>query len=117
MDIFCFTAWFWGDPHIHTLDGLEYTFNGLGEFTMVGTQDASFTLQGRTLYAQDANGTDIASGTVWGAFAVRGNASDIVQVQMNTDRTGECAHLIFFVVFSLCFFLGFFLNFFNSLSF
>ena len=25
-------AWLWGDPHIVTLDGLFYTFNGIGEY-------------------------------------------------------------------------------------
>ena len=26
------TAWFWGDPHITTLDGDVFTFNGWGEY-------------------------------------------------------------------------------------
>ena len=30
-----------------TLDGLRYTFNGQGEFTLLQTIDSSFTLQGR----------------------------------------------------------------------
>ena len=28
-------AWAWGDPHITTLDGHSYTFNGYGEFVML----------------------------------------------------------------------------------
>ena len=40
-------AWTWGDPHINTLDGRMYTFNGLGEYTLVQIED-QFELQGRT---------------------------------------------------------------------
>ncbi|WAR04539.1 MLP-like protein, partial [Mya arenaria] len=28
----------WGDPHIKTIDGAEYTFNGLGDFTLLKTE-------------------------------------------------------------------------------
>ena len=28
----------WGDPHVRTLDGAEYTFNGLGEFVLARTK-------------------------------------------------------------------------------
>ena len=43
----CLSAWFWGDPHISTLDGRMYTFNGRGEYTLVQLGD-QFELQGRT---------------------------------------------------------------------
>ena len=39
------TAWQGGDPHITTLDGLKYTFNGLGEYTMINADNGSFVLQ------------------------------------------------------------------------
>ncbi|KAB0373746.1 hypothetical protein FD755_014002, partial [Muntiacus reevesi] len=44
------SAWMVGDPHITTLDGVNYTFNGLGDFLLVRTQDgnSSFLLQGLT---------------------------------------------------------------------
>jgi len=29
------TAPSWGDPHLETLDGKDYTFNGRGEFTLL----------------------------------------------------------------------------------
>ncbi|NXY92831.1 MUC4 protein, partial [Alcedo cyanopectus] len=82
-----------GDPHITTLDGLTYTFNGLGDFVLLQASDArtSFSLQGRT--AQ--------TGTAWAtnfmAFAAQyisatnttvewtlGNQSDI-QVLLNNE--------------------------------
>ena len=63
-------ACIFGDPHIITLDGLKYTFNGKGEFTMVKTDDESFTLQGRmdTILDVDRNPT---LGTVFTALAAR----------------------------------------------
>ena len=30
-----------GDPHLTTLDGLSYTFNGHGEFTLIRSTDGS----------------------------------------------------------------------------
>ena len=35
-----------GEPHLKTLDGYEYTFNGWGEFVMMDSTE--FELQGRT---------------------------------------------------------------------
>ena len=33
--ILSFPAWFFGDPHIVTLDGFFYTFNGIGEYVFI----------------------------------------------------------------------------------
>ncbi|KAF2976181.1 hypothetical protein EK904_010212, partial [Melospiza melodia maxima] len=56
-----------GDPHITTLDGLTYTFNGLGDFVLLLASDAqtSFVLHGRT--AQ----TGMAQATNFVAFAAQ----------------------------------------------
>ncbi|XP_068020042.1 mucin-4 [Melanerpes formicivorus] len=56
-----------GDPHIVTLDGLTYTFNGLGDFVLLLASDAqsSFVLHGRT--AQ----TGMAQATNFVAFAAQ----------------------------------------------
>ncbi|XP_019858254.1 PREDICTED: mucin-like protein [Amphimedon queenslandica] len=40
-------TWFWGDPHINTLDGATYTFNGLGEYVLLRTINADFEIQAR----------------------------------------------------------------------
>jgi fibulin 1/2 len=66
----------WGDPHIGTLDGASYTFNGIGEYLMMRTTDqTNMIVQARM--EQVAGG---AGATVFTAFAVKSNQSDIVQV-------------------------------------
>ena len=44
-----------GDPHLATLDGLRYTFNGKGEFFILEIPDV-FTLQGRAEPLVDSQG-------------------------------------------------------------
>ncbi len=85
--MFCL-GWFWGDPHITTLDGLQYTFNGLGEYWLLKTNrnDVNFTLQGRTGPAQ-AEGSDNRA-TVFLAFAAAVTGSDRLQIEMTEDRRG-----------------------------
>ncbi|KAK2167442.1 hypothetical protein NP493_1275g00055 [Ridgeia piscesae] len=80
-----FLAWFFGDPHIHTLDNFEYTFNGLGEYTLIETTGGNFTLQGRTAKATNDNGTE-TNATVFSAFATKDVDSDRVYVAMNEKR-------------------------------
>ena len=66
-----------GDPHIVTLDGHKYTFNGKGEFVLIETPDNSFTLQGRMTQLEDE-----ALGTVFTALVAH-------QVEGATRRTVE----------------------------
>ena len=82
----------WGDPHIETLDGYEYTFNGIGEYTMIRVFDDSFTLQARTKQISNAQGV-LVQASKWSAFAARvrnpdTNAYSTVQIEMNSDETG-----------------------------
>ena len=81
-------GWSYGDPHFRTLDGLEYTFNGLGEYTLVETTHGNFTLQGRTAKVRDDKGQE-TDATVFSAFAARDRDSDTVHVEMTTSRKGE----------------------------
>ncbi|KAM7133176.1 mucin-4 [Molossus nigricans] len=69
-------AWMFGDPHITTLDGANYTFNGLGDFLLVKARDgnSSFLLHGRT--AQ----TDSAQATNFIAFAAQYNSSSLAPI-------------------------------------
>ena len=74
-----------GDPHLVTLDGYKYTFNGKGEFILVETIGEEFILQGRMVEqprSNDSNQT-ISGGTVFGAFVAKENNSDTVQFELN----------------------------------
>ena len=75
--LYFYSACIYGDPHIVTLDGHKYTFNGKGEFTLIETEDATFTMQGRMEPATTADGTD-APGTVFTAIVA-------IQHQTNTN--------------------------------
>ena len=82
---FLLSACVYGDPHIVTLDGHKYTFNGKGEYTLIATQDNSFTLQGRMADAPSSNGSTTSRGTVFSAIAAKQTNSDTVQFQL-TDN-------------------------------
>ena len=75
-----------GDPHIVTLDGLQYTFNGKGEFTLIGTPDDSFTLQGRMIPAADTNGSGVLA-TVFSAIVGKQGDSDSIQFELTENGT------------------------------
>ncbi|XP_063960930.1 uncharacterized protein LOC129267613 [Lytechinus pictus] len=79
-------SWFWGDPHIRTLDGRGYTFNGLGEYFMLEyTNNDSFVLQARTGKAFN-NSEPVDTGTVFTAFAAT-QAISVVEFSLNDNRT------------------------------
>ena len=71
----------YGDPHVVTLDGHKYTFNGKGEYTMIATDDDSFTLQGRMVEAINREGEKSAA-TVYSALVGRITDSDTVQIEL-----------------------------------
>ena len=49
------TAVAYGDPHLITFDGKDYTFNGKGEFTLLNSKRFNFKLQAR--FEQPPNAT------------------------------------------------------------
>ncbi|XP_077044149.1 sushi domain-containing protein 2 isoform X2 [Agelaius phoeniceus] len=73
-----------GDPHFFTFDGLNFTFNGLGEYTLVESNLTSLRVQGRTQQAHFSNGTG-ARGTGLCAVAMQENNSDVIEVRYSED--------------------------------
>nr|XP_030141957.3 sushi domain-containing protein 2 isoform X3 [Taeniopygia guttata] len=73
-----------GDPHFLTFDGLNFTFNGLGEYTLVESDLTSLRVQGRTQQAHFSNGTG-ARGTGLSAVAMQENNSDVIEVRYSED--------------------------------
>ena len=81
-------ACIYGDPHVITLDGLKYTFNGKGEFTLIETEDNLFTLQGRMVEVEPAPGQTFDTGspaTVFSAIVGKQIDSDTVQFTLSSD--------------------------------
>eukprot|EP00058_Branchiostoma_floridae_P022683 XP_002608173.1 hypothetical protein BRAFLDRAFT_90412 [Branchiostoma floridae] len=68
-----------GDPHFTTIDNKDYTFNGLGEYTLVNALDGEFLVQGRTRKAIGSNGLE-TNATVLSAVAAKTSNSSSVQV-------------------------------------
>ena len=66
-----------GDPHFTTIDGLEYTFNGVGEFTMASSPINNFTFQARMERYRDT------SASVYTAFVIQTHNSSNIQLQRN----------------------------------
>jgi len=76
---FCPIATTFTDPHIITLDGVEYTFNGYGEYNILLVAGPDFKFQGRMQPLINGDGS-VARATVYKAFAMKENGSDVVQV-------------------------------------
>ena len=68
-----------------TLDGLQYTYNGAGEYVLIDALNGEFLFQGRTEPAERADGGNPV-GSAFTAFAVRMRNSDVVEVQISTFR-------------------------------
>ncbi|XP_030851749.1 mucin-like protein [Strongylocentrotus purpuratus] len=80
------SAWFWGDPHINTLDGRMYSFNGLGEYIMLEyNNNDTFVLQTRTGKAFN-NSKPVETGTVFTGFAAT-QGTTVVEFSLSDNRT------------------------------
>ena len=66
-----------------TLDGVEYTFNGYGEYTVLAVNMTNFRLQGRMEPLIDDRGNTVRA-TVYKAIAMKENQSDTVQVSKDS---------------------------------
>lgn len=76
----------WGDPHIGTLDGHKYTFNGKGEFVLIQTSDDSFSLQARMIPVSNFRDNKFKA-TVFTAIVSKQGDSDTVQFEVAENGT------------------------------
>ncbi|XP_031569004.1 uncharacterized protein LOC116303578, partial [Actinia tenebrosa] len=74
-------SWLWGDPHFVTLDGLNYTFNGLGEYIMADISNGLFQLQARTKLVEGGG-----KATVFVSAVARQTGTSAVQVNLKSDE-------------------------------
>ena len=81
-------GWLWGDPHFVTLDDRNYTFNGLGEYTMVNAKNGHFELQARTKLAKGGG-----TATVFAAAVAKEVNTSAVQVALKDGGKCQCAML------------------------
>ncbi|XP_033127134.1 sushi domain-containing protein 2-like [Anneissia japonica] len=75
-----------GDPHIQTLDGLAYTFNGHGEYILMNSLDGMFMMQGRTEPIQVTGNITMPNATRFTAIAAQYNDGTKVHVSLNQIR-------------------------------
>lgn len=87
LHIFLLGALF-GDPHFITLDGVEYTFNGYGEYTILNANNAEFLLQGRMQPLPGGQGVK-SPATGFTAFAMMQTGSSRIQVSDDEKMTGQ----------------------------
>lgn len=71
-----------GDPHFTTFDGVEYTFNGFGEYTLFEISEKNFTCQIRTSPLRLNDKSD-STGTVFKAIAIKSD-SDQIQIELDS---------------------------------
>ncbi|KAF7661677.1 hypothetical protein LDENG_00254980 [Lucifuga dentata] len=76
-----------GDPHFITFDGVSYSFNGKGEYTLLTSEDKQLTIQGRTEPVTLNNGT-IIKATKLSSVAMREGSSDVIEVRLHGDPKG-----------------------------
>jgi len=76
-----------GDPHISTLDGLKYTFNGHGEFFLIKSDTDAFALQGRAQRAV-VDGVE-SDATVMTSLVAKQFTPSSSKVEFRIDSTGS----------------------------
>jgi hypothetical protein len=80
-------ALLWGDPHFISVDGFNYTFNPIGEYTLLKTSDESFHFQARTSSYIDGTGK-IFQAAIFSSLAAHEAGEARVEVSLNAARTG-----------------------------
>ncbi|KAM8797748.1 kremen protein 1 [Eudromia elegans] len=88
FEVCCQASSAFGDPHFVTFDGLNFTFKGHGEYTLVESDLTFLRVQGRTQQAHFPNGSE-AQVTSLSAVAMQENNSDVIEVRYSEDLNME----------------------------
>ncbi|XP_062583116.1 sushi domain-containing protein 2-like [Saccostrea cucullata] len=78
-----------GDPHITTLDGLSYTFNGAGEFVYIYTENEQFKSQIRFKQFRKNDGSLVMATVATALVMEYENRSDCIEIRLNSIRTAD----------------------------
>ncbi|XP_056008372.1 sushi domain-containing protein 2-like isoform X1 [Ostrea edulis] len=78
-----------GDPHIKTLDGKSYDFNGLGEFQFMISKTASFESQIRFEQVTDSTGNNVYASVCTSFVSQVTHSTDKVEVRLNSIRMAD----------------------------
>ena len=81
------TAFVWGDPHLKSLDGFEFWFNGHGEYTLIKNRE-EFTLQGRFSPWVLASGETVRATAITGLVAQQ-RGQPIIEFILANDNNGK----------------------------
>lgn len=73
-------GWIWGDPHFNSVDGHQFTFNGIGEYTLLSSPTNQLTIQSRLIPFMNTDGT------VLSAVAVNQGTVQTVQVEAQNSQ-------------------------------
>ena len=76
-------GWSWGDPHYRSFDGLEISFNGVGEFSLITSSLHNFTIQARMAEL------DNASVSVFTGFAIQADNTSKFQIQRTVSNEAK----------------------------
>ncbi|XP_067861780.1 sushi domain-containing protein 2 [Heptranchias perlo] len=86
-----------GDPHLFTFDGANFTFNGRGEYTLLKGEgndtNGILRVQGRTERVKTINGTN-ANATGFTAVAMQEGNSDVVEVRVSNSSSGDSLEVL-----------------------
>lgn len=78
-----------GDPHFVTFDGLEYTFNGVGEFVLLKSVEkygSPFEIQGRFEQMPRSLSGEVKSAYL-SSVVVRGNSSQVIEIRLRSRQS------------------------------
>lgn len=96
---FPFWNWNFGDPHIRTIDGRTFVFNGIGEYWMI--KDVDFQFQIRTIkgWNNDLEKKDIDA-TIFGALAVHYKNDARVAVVLDSYRKSNKSFIARHIIYN-----------------